>query len=230
MCARGRKNFGPEVIFFVAKDENIHPKYLEAKLIDIAIVAGRYEVDNDMTQREPMLARADRNLMEQMLRDINLILGVLGHRILEPLPKATISTADEATSTIDGPLLDREFSFSGRNFAAQGRLTDEGFLIFNGSTASVEETASRNPGLHLLREKLLNDGTLLKINEKQFKFTRDYLANSSSQAASILAGQNRSGPASWISDSKTLRELEAAAIDGKSNATSKSSVVTLDAP
>jgi hypothetical protein len=48
-----------------------------------------------------------------------------------------------------------------------------------------------------------------------YVFTKDYLVDGSTRAAAIVAGGNRSGPASWKSEGRTLGELEAAAVSSQ---------------
>jgi Domain of unknown function (DUF4357) len=203
------KDFWNEAVLFVNKDENMHAKYLEARLINEADKAGRYQLENGKFQELPVLSRADRAAMEEIIPDIRLILGVLGHLVLEPIDTSapTAATADfEQVSSLVG----REFVFSTSSFEANGRVTDEGFLITKGSTAAPRFTVG-NPGYERLRQKLLQDGTL-KSEGEHLIFTKDYSANSSSQAASVVAGGNRSGPDSWKSNGKSLGEMEAASV------------------
>jgi len=178
---------------------------LEARLIKEALQAGRYELDNGNSQALPNLSRADKDAMEEMIPDIRLILGVLGHPILEP------EVERNATQDQNRGGLAQEFSFSGRDFDARGRVTDEGFLILSASTAAREVTDSAFPGYKQLRESLMEQRVLVEENGR-LKFTRDYLANSSSQAANIIAGGNRSGPISWKRGPQTLADIEAAAV------------------
>ena len=211
------KEFWTEVVIFVNKDENINAKYLESRLISIAKQAARYELDNGKDQELPILSRADNAAMEEMLPDIRLILGVLGHPILEPLVAPAVSTTDRTQGTDPPPVLSdsiailaREFTFTGPSFEARGRVTDEGFLVLKGSTAAREFTVG-NAGYQRLREKLIQDGSLA-VENGHLTFTKDLSSNSSSQAASIMAGGNRSGPGSWKSDGKMLGELETDAV------------------
>lgn len=203
------KAFWNEAVIFVSKDENINSKYLEARLIAEATSAQRYLLDNGKSQVVPILSRAETAAMEEMIPDIRLILGVLGYRILDPLISgATKAKPQEDAGVGDGPasILEREFVFSGPNFSAKGRVTDEGFVILKDSSAALEFRAG-SAGYRQLREKLIEDG-VLKPGDGQLIFTRDVFASSSSQAASIVAGGNRSGPGSWRSNGKSLSELE----------------------
>lgn len=211
------KDFWNEVILFVNKDENMHPKYLEARLINEAKSANRYLLENGKDQNVPMLSRADRVAMEEIIPDIRLIVGVLGHLLFEPLNAPVSQTVDALGQASAASIIGREFLFSGPSHDARGRVTDEGFLIFSGSTAAPRFTAG-NPGYDKVRQRLLEDGTLrVDATRDRLIFTQDFSANSSSQAAAIVAGGNRSGPTSWISNGKTLGQLETASvIDGGS--------------
>ncbi len=204
------KDFWNEVVIFVNKDENMHPKYLEARLIDVADRAGRYVLENGKGQEVPVLSRADKAAMEEIIPDIRLILGVLGHLILEPIDVLPVASPNATKSTAEPILAGREFRFTGPAFDAKGRITDEGFLVMAGSTAAREFKAG-NAGYERLREKLIQNGTL-KVEADRLVFARDFPADSSSQAASVVAGGNRSGPGSWKNEGRTLGDLEAASV------------------
>ena len=193
---------------FVSKDKNINKEYLEARLISEASGAARYELDNSKSQIVPNLSRADKDAMEEIISDVRLMLGVLGHPILEPVEpeKERLVIGEESRG-----VLGKVFSFTGNDFEARGRVTDDGFLVLNGSTASPEVTEFVFPGYKQLRESLKEQGVLVDDGGR-LKFTRDYLANSSSQAAAVVAGGNRSGPLSWKIGQKTLQQLEADAL------------------
>lgn len=149
--------------------------------------------------------------MEEMIPDIRLILGVLGFPLLDPLIKkiSAVRTEVHATEPSDGELslLDREFVFTGPTFSARGRITDEGFVVLQGSIAAPE-FKSGSEGYRRFREKLITEGALVE-KEGRFEFVRDVATSSSSQAASVVAGGNRNGPGSWRSEGKTINELEA---------------------
>lgn len=205
------KDFWNDVVLFVNKDENINAAYLEARLISEAESVGRYVLDNGKGQQVPVLSRADRDAMEEIVHDIRLILGVLNHPVLEALDRRVPSQADGKSPEDQTSLLEAEVKFSGPSFDAQARITDEGFIVLKGSTAAPEFKVG-SLGYQKLRERLLEDGALVPDNGRLL-FTRDFAANSSSQAASIVAGGNRSGPGSWRRGDKSLADLEAAAVE-----------------
>jgi hypothetical protein len=205
------KDFWNEVILFVNKDENMHAKYIESRLIDDAYAANRYAMENGKTQRLPLLSRADKAAMEEIIPDIRLISGVLGHLLFESIEAqaliaAPVHSSEDTHHQQEARLVGRVFSFSGPTYDATARFTDEGFLILKGSTAAPRFTAG-NPGYERIRQRLVEEGILQNQNDRLL-FTQDFTANSSSQAAAIVAGGNRSGPAVWTSSGRTLGELE----------------------
>ena len=124
------QDFWNEVIVFTSKDENLtkaHIKYLESRLTAISIEADRYKIENGNTPTESTLPRADKDAMEEFVHNLRIVLGTLGHRVLEPI-KATVipsSTQD------DSPKLSQfEFTFSIRGLNARGQQTDDGFVLF----------------------------------------------------------------------------------------------------
>lgn len=203
------REFWAEVVMFVTKDPNINQKYLEARLIEMARQTNRYSMDQNV-QRVPELSRAERDAMEEMLPDIRLVLGALGHPLLEPLTPSSVRVGLQPEGG-NVPLIQREFSFTGPSFSAKGRITDEGFVILDGSTAA-RHTGAITAGYRELRDRLVAEKIIEVADDKQFKFVRDFLTTSSSQAASIVAGGNRSGPGSWKSGGKFLYELESEAV------------------
>jgi hypothetical protein len=203
-----------ELIIFVTKDKYINANYLEAVLIEKSNSIGRYEVEQN-NQRKPLLAQPDRDAMGEIIEDIKLLLGVLGHPILEPIRAPLIDGPQDGIPEQPARgVLGQELIFGGNGFSARGGVTDEGFSILAGSTARINETAAINEGYKKLRQKLKEDRILEEVNGG-LKFREDYTANSSSQAAAIVSGHNRQGPICWKrrSDSKTLKELEAEAVD-----------------
>ncbi len=80
------QDFWNEVIIFTSKDENLtkaHIKYLESRLTGISIKADRYKIENGNTPVESLLPRADKDAMEEYIHNLRIVMGTLGHRLLE---------------------------------------------------------------------------------------------------------------------------------------------------
>jgi len=202
------QDFWNEVIIFTSKDENLtkaHIKYLESRLTSISIAADRYKIENGNTPTESMLPRSDKDAMEEFIHNLRIILGTLGHRLLEP-----IKMVEQVLTMNDSrPKLSQfTFSFSIRGLTASGQQTDDGFVLFKGSSVSGKISKSMPGKTVSIREKWIADGTLAKDGEN-YRLTKDSILSSSSYAAVIVAGTSRSGPQSWIDEQgRSLKVVE----------------------
>lgn len=202
------QDFWNEVIIFTSKDENLtkgHIKYLESRLTSISIEADRYKIENGNTPTESMLPRADKDAMEEFIHNLRIVLGTLGHRVLDPV-KLVKQPSPEVDSKPN--LSQFIFNFSIRGLHATGQQTDDGFVLFKGSAVSGK-TSKSMPGKTLaIREKWINEGTLQPEGEN-YRLTKDSILSSSSYAAVIVAGTSRSGPQSWIDEKgRSLKAVE----------------------
>jgi hypothetical protein len=207
------KDFWNEVIFFISKDENLtksHVKYLESRLIQTALSIKRYKIDNSNQPQLSSLPPADRDAMEEFLLYIKLLLGVLGHKLLEdvisPNKKkegGSILAESNATGTNN---LELYLTISG--LKARAIQTDEGIVVLQGSEAAKVFTPSLSPGYQALREKLITSGSL-QLAEDRYIFQKDTLFDTPTPAGAIVVGYNMSGPQNWKDKSgKSLKEIE----------------------
>ncbi|MCE0495934.1 GIY-YIG nuclease family protein [Vibrio salinus] len=200
------RDFWNEVIIFTSKDENLtkaHIKYLEARLIELTQSADRYTLENGNNATKSSLPRADMSDMEGYIDFIKLVLGSLGHKLLEPVAKAVVDTHTEAESVAQ-----YELSFEVSKMMAKGRMVDEGFLLLKGSQVVAKSSQSMPGKVQHFKEAWIENGTL-KSNGNGYVLAQDKLLSSSSYAASFVAGSSRSGPQSWkTSAGESLKELE----------------------
>lgn len=200
------KDFWSEVIFFVSKDENLtksHVKYLESRAVQIANKTKRYKIENGNIPQAASLPPADRDAMEEFLTYIKLLIGILGHKLLEDVtsPKnitapnipLTAYTENDIVITSNGNL---ELFFRSKNLTASGLLTDEGLVVLEKSEASLNQTDKIQIGYRELRESLINDGTLKSVDNKLI-FQKNQLFYSPSAAACVIAGTSRNGRDDW---------------------------------
>lgn len=204
------EDFWTVAVLFTSKDENLNHKYLEARLIKMATDADRYTVKNHKQQMPIRLSRAETDAMEELLQDIRLLLGVCGHRVLEPvarhaqqppLPEAQAVTL-KPSRAVAHEVFDKEFTFSFKDISATGSVTDEGFLVLKGSTAA-RNIGSLGDGYRALRDKLVQEQTLVEQSDK-YVFQKDYLFSSPSAAASVVAGGNRNGLQLWMCGTQSV--------------------------
>src|SRR5690606_26201864 len=113
-------------IAFVSKDNNLtkaHVKYLESRCIEIAEEIKRYDLMNGAKSVLPSLSESDIAEMEEFLSNLRLLLTAVGYPILQEI------ASKEQASTSD-PLL----TCGGKQAIATGRMTNDGFVVYKGST------------------------------------------------------------------------------------------------
>lgn len=202
------QDFWNEVIIFTSKDENLtkaHVKYLESRLTTIGKTADRYQIENVNTPTESALPRSDQDSMKEYIHNLKIVMGTLGHRVLEPVREVTPSKMSEPEVP---RLANFIFSFSTRDLKATGQQSDDGFVLFSGSDISGKPSKSVPKNARTILEKWVNDGTV-ESNSKNYKLTKDVVLSSSSYAAALVSGTSRSGPQSWIDDQgRSLKHIE----------------------
>lgn len=193
------KEFWVAAIAFLSKDENLtkaHVRHLENRLLSEATSIGRYHLDQNQAGGAK-LPESDREDMEVFLGRIRQLLPVLGSDILTPLvqPPKSVSAPDLLFCTI-------------KNAEAQGQRSPNGFVVYKGSTAVVDERPSAQSWIKSLRQQLLDEGVLVTEGDL-LRFAKDAEFSSPSAAAATIKGGNANGLTSWRrKDGLTLRELD----------------------
>jgi hypothetical protein len=217
-----RKDFWNEVILFTNKDENLtkaHVRYLESKIFESASTVGRYSVMNGNTPQLSLLPRGDRDSMESFLEQIRILLGVLGHRVLEPIApvavpspvaETTAATTSNPPSTV-GALPGTALRLAISTVTARAVLSDEGIVVLAGSLATANPADSLGNTYRKLREQLINDAVLAPEGSF-FRFTQDFLFSSPTAAACVVVGYAINGRAAWKTDGgQSINDLESVA-------------------
>lgn len=215
------KDFWSECIAFTSKDDNLtksHVKYLESKLVAIAIAAGRYVVKNASTPQESALPRADKDAMDEFSDHVGTLLGVLGHRVLDPVRVTPTSTIDlphdpSGPKTAVPETMKAEFKLSQGGFLAKSIRSTDGLVVLAGSTATKELSSSLSNGYRAVRDSLISAGVLADAGSS-LRFSKDHAFPSSSQAAAIILGYMVNGRVSWkTEDGRTYADVEEAEVD-----------------
>lgn len=203
-----KKEFWNEVIIFTSKDENLtkgHIKYLEARLVEISKNADRYKLENSNTPTKSTLPRADSAAMEEFIENIRIVLGSLSHRILESVSSGT---TEKVEVNNEDSILNYILTFNTNGLTANGRITDDGFLLLANSQLSRTESTSLSNKNLTIKKQMIEDG-ILQSKGNYFYLLKDKLVSSSSSAADLVAGNSRSGPQSWkTSNGEILKVLE----------------------
>jgi hypothetical protein len=191
------KDFWTECIVFISKDNNLnkaHIKYLENHLYILAKEFKRYEVVNSNVPAEASISEMDRAEMDEFIDNMRLILGVLGHKILEPSIKRK---SDEKEILY--------ISQDRSGIKASGKPISEGFAVLKGSKVADNVATSLSKSVINKRQLLFDKG----IIDGNFTFTQDWAFTSPSLAAAIVVGYSINGRHAWKNKKGiSLKEIE----------------------
>lgn len=196
-----------ELIFFISKDELLTKtqiKFLEAKLIQIALEAKTAEIENGNYPSLPTLHEADISDMDFFLEQMKLILPVMGFRFL--ISSTLKYKSNEEKLLANEPLT--EFIIKSKSLTAKMYESDQGYIVKKGSQAKISTAASITSTYRNLIKKLKDTGLLVE-NNGFFEFTDDTIFSSPSAASSVVLGRNSNGFSEWVLPSgKTFKEAQ----------------------
>lgn len=183
------KDFWNEAIFFSSKDKYLNKasiKYLENRLHELALKAGRYSI-NQNTPTRSELSEAEQAELEEFLSHAKVLTATLGHKLFEALEE-----------TVEDNQVQNQIFYckNGAGANSKGSPSTEGFIVYKDSLFIIPEQPSLADGIRLERQKMLNDGTL-KIEGAFYQLTKDYVFTSPSRAASATLARSASGPLEW---------------------------------
>ena len=196
--AHREKDFWVQANVFLSKDENLtkaHTRYLEGRLIDEALKAGRWKLANTQSSGAK-LPESDRAEMEVFFGKVAQLLPLLGCDLF-----GTARAAVEIQ-----PLV-----CSIHDLKAYGYRTPAGFMVLKNSEAVKElrpSAARHAPWMAALQRQIIRDGNLVASDGK-LVFARDTEFSSPSRAAAIIRGGNANGQTEWRDAmGRTLKDLE----------------------
>jgi hypothetical protein len=193
------KEFWERAVAFTSKDENLnkaHVRFLESKLVALAMAAKRVRLENANAPSPPSLSEYDRAEAETFLDEMLVIYPLLGIDAFSP-PPAEIAGHTE------------KLHLNVRDIVATGRESAEGFIVFEGSLAAKKEAPSIPDYVRKLRATLLADGVLADAGSAWYKLCQDYVFTSPSLAAAVLLGRISNGRAEWkAADGRTLKTIQ----------------------
>jgi predicted GIY-YIG superfamily endonuclease len=184
-----------ELIFFISKDELLTKtqiKYLESRLIQIAIEAKSAQIENGNSPSLPTLHEADISDMEYFLEQIKLMLPVMGFRFLI---SSTVSHS-ELNLKSELTLNETVYKIKTKSFNATMIETDKGYIVLKGSESKKELSPSTTETYRNLRRKLLETNILIESGDKLI-FAEDTVFNSPSSASNMVLGRNSNGFTEW---------------------------------
>jgi hypothetical protein len=212
----GKREWWQQVVFVTSKDDNLtkaHVKYVESRFQSLAERASRIPLQKGKASEQPNLPKPDRDAMEEYILNARILLSALGFPYLDlPNHGSVTNQGPSAVDSTDSGLTGVTFTFSVKKTGvqAQGALTDEGFVVFQGSVGAKALSGTLPSGWTAFRQSLFASGAIVD-SDTGVAFVRDVLFKSPSAAAAILAGGSRNGLESWkASDGRTMKQIEEA--------------------
>ena len=199
-----------EFIAFSSSDKLLNKatiKYLESRLVSLAHEAKNAEIENKNAPQIPSLGEADTFSIQGYLKEMKLILPVMGFDFLRPFSgkvEDTTVPSSQIESPLDPTLI---FKLKSKRLKAFMIPKDGGILVLKGSQASKSTSATISPGWVKLRQKLLHQHIWIDKGE-YYEFVEDAHFKSASAASSAVLGRQSAGPIYWINDQgKTYSEV-----------------------
>lgn len=202
-------DFEVETLLLVSnKDENLNSgqvSWLESHLISEARASKRIVLCNIQSPEKPTLAKPELATVSEFVEDLILIAQTAGFDFFVP-PKA--KKVARATTPADEPGTESnpEFTLSQPNkgITAHGFLSDDGFVVKEGSDASGQPNDSLAGSYLSLRSNLIEQGVLEEKegDSSKLTFTTDYAFSAPSPAAAIVVGNNYSGNKYWKTEAE----------------------------
>lgn len=170
-----------------------HIKYLEWLSCEAIDSAGRFALENGNVPTKSFVSRPVEADLLDNFETIKVLVSTLGFPFFDTIAKP-----------VAGALL----HCSSDQVEATGEYTDDGFVIFSGSTARLTEAPSATPWVSNLRGALIQSGSLVPEGGL-LRFTKDHVFSSPSAAAVTVLGRTANGWTEWkYSDGRTLDEVK----------------------
>ena len=190
------KDFWTDAIVFTTKDNSWGQTeicYLENKLYEIAVKAGRYIIKNSSIPSSGHPTNMQKIGLDIFIDFAKLIMGILGYKVFEELidDEKVQSPVDSQSLSGANELLFYIKLKHGKEVASGKCAADGKFIVFEGSYIKEEETTSLLDGY----KKLRIDKKYLIDSDRKLK--EDILFKSSSAAASFVLGSTANGKTEW---------------------------------
>lgn len=150
-------------------------------------------MDNSNIPSKPYVSEPMEADLHDNFETIKLLVSTLGHPIFDKITK---------------PKKSQLIYCVGKDASAKGEYTEDGLVVFTGSVCNLEEVKSTKVYIRNARQKLIDDGVLVKENNV-YKFASDHIFPSPSQAAGVILGREANGWNEWkYEDGRTLDEVQ----------------------
>ena len=196
-----KKDFWTTAVTITSKTRSFtkaHARRLEYDCIRTARDAQRFRLQNTQMPAEPHIPEAMLAELRDNFGTIQTLLSMLGFPILDPL-RAQGDTESQQNARL---------YCQGNGAKATGEYTEDGLVVFEGSTARLDTTPSVPDTVKRRRQNLRADG-VLEREDGQLIFREDHAFNSPSAAAGVVLGRSSNGWREWTDEEgRTLDQIE----------------------
>lgn len=200
------KDYWTEAIVFTTSNNSFGPteiSYLENRFCNLALQANRYEVKNGNDPTPGNITEEKECELEEFIDYAKVIMGVLGHKLFEPITQPAADKEEPADSKQENTVrlyLKRTIKDVG-TIEAIGSQTAEGFVVYAGSHIATVDDDTIPDTIKERRTKTALD--------KEGKLTQEQLFTSPSYAAMFVTGKSENGLTRWRDkDGRTLKSIE----------------------
>lgn len=193
------RGFWETAVVITTSDEALtkgHVRYLEARLIELAITAGRVTLDNGQapSAERRRMPEADRANMEAFLANLKTILPVIGLDLLKPRPIAAMKPVG-----VPSALNELRFEIRHKSGVKATGVEEEGeFVVLEGSEALKDAGYQGANSYGELKQELISQGVLSASEDaKYYTFSKPYAFKSPSAAAAVVLDRNANGRLEW---------------------------------
>ena len=191
------KDYWTESIVITTSNDSLGAteiSYLENQFCQAADSAKRYDVKN---KNEPFIGNPSeekKSDLDDFINYAKVIVGMLGHKLFEPLISTKIQVASENI----------EFYCTKRSANAVGVRTADGFVVKSGSSITSSLTDKCPEHIKRKRDEYKN-----KIDQN-YKLIEDILFNTPSGAAYFVSGASLNGLIEWkTKEGKNIKDIDA---------------------
>jgi hypothetical protein len=189
------KDFWTVALIAISKTQYFtksHVKWLEWYCCQAIADAGRYALENSSVPTKPYISESMEADLLDNFETLKTLVATLGYPLFDQVKKPTAKTV---------------LYCRGKDAEAKGEYTEDGLVVFAGSTTNLKESPSAGSWVMGLRASLIEAGVLV-AEPKVYRFTKDHVFGSPSAAAAAVLARRANGWTEWkYADGRTLDEV-----------------------
>jgi hypothetical protein len=190
------KDFWTYALVIVSKTKyftKTHIKYLEWYCHEAVKKAERYRLENSTIPTCPYVSESMEADLFDNFDTIKTLVSTLGYPLFDQIEK---------------PEKKDVLICKGKAAFAEGEYTEDGLIVFAGSTSNLKEIDKCATSVINMRRKLVEEGILVP-DGNVYKFGVNHIFSSPSAAASVVLGRQANGWIEWkYKDGRTLDKVK----------------------